>query len=87
MAVILPDAEAMKETVHLLSVSDAYMDANETLQFEQDLESLLLEAFATGATVEGTWELADSSETIPTWTIEITKTAEADTRYDPEVIE
>ena len=71
------------------------MDANEPLhedtaptrQFEQDLKALLLEAFATGATIEGTWELADSSKTIPTWTVEITKTAEADTRYDPEVLE
>ena len=75
-------------------VSDAIMETNDTAPeatatrtFEQELKSLLLEAFASGATVEGTWEFAGATDTIPSWTIEITKSAAADTAYEPELIE
>ena len=58
-----------------------------TLAFERELESLLLTAFAGGAAVEGTWNVTASVETVPEWTVEITKSSDANTAYDPEFIE
>ena len=58
-----------------------------TLEFERELESLLLNAFARGASVEGAWTITASVETVPEWTVEIVKSAGADTDYDPEFIE
>ncbi|WP_263017709.1 hypothetical protein [Natronobiforma cellulositropha] len=42
-----------------------------TVAFERDLEALVLEAFARGARVEGTWEICPSPSTVPDWTIQI----------------
>lgn len=44
-----------------------------TVAFEQDLKALLLEAFASGAAVEGTWSINLPVEGVPDWTIQITK--------------
>lgn len=44
-----------------------------TVAFEQDLNALLLEAFANGAAVEGEWKINLPVEAAPDWTIQITK--------------
>lgn len=44
-----------------------------TVAFEHDLKALLLEAFANGAAVEGTWKIDLPVEAAPDWTIQITK--------------
>ena len=45
-----------------------------TARFERDLESLVLEAFASGAAIEGTWEIELPVESAPDWTVEVSKT-------------
>lgn len=44
-----------------------------TLQFERDLESLVLTAFADGARIEGTWTVEVPVASAPDWTVELRK--------------
>ncbi|QLG61273.1 hypothetical protein [Halorarum salinum] len=62
-------------------------EAAVTREFERELESLLVNAFARGAVVEGTWEISGSVGAVPEWTVEIVKSAGAETEYDPDLIE
>lgn len=58
-----------------------------TAEFQRDLKTLILDAFANGAELEGTWEITVSVEAAPDWTIEISKSSAAKTAdYDPEYI-
>lgn len=47
-----------------------------TVAFERDLEALVLEAFAKGARVDGTWKIEPEPSTVPNWTIEIHRHSE-----------
>ncbi|MCU4742958.1 hypothetical protein OB955_18495 [Halobacteria archaeon AArc-m2/3/4] len=47
-----------------------------TATFERELETLVLEAFAKGARVDGTWEIESEPSTVPNWTIEIHRHSE-----------
>lgn len=44
-----------------------------TAEFELALRSLVLESFAGGARVEGTWEIELEPTDVPDWTVEIRK--------------
>jgi hypothetical protein len=44
-----------------------------TAEFELALRSLVLESFALGARVEGTWEIELEPTDVPDWTVEIRK--------------
>lgn len=57
------DIMAIEEDIQEASVA--------TVAFERELEALVLEAFARGARVEGTWEIQPSPTMVPDWTIEI----------------
>lgn len=67
--------------------TDPLEEAAATCEFERELGSLILSAFAGGATVEGTWEITDSVEAVPAWTVEIDKVVDANPEHDPEFIE
>jgi hypothetical protein len=58
-----------------------------TAAFENDLETLILEAFAAGAAIEGTWEITLSVTDAPNWTVEIAKNRTDGRTYDPEFLE
>jgi len=45
-----------------------------TEEFESALQTLVLESFAAGVTVSGTWDVACHSEVVPNWRITIEKT-------------
>lgn len=53
-----------------------------TETFEHALTTLILESFANGATIEGTWELATDSALVPNWRVVIEKTTPADLPSD-----
>ena len=44
-----------------------------TAAFERELERLILDSFAEGARIEGTWEFTSELDAIPEWTIEIAR--------------
>lgn len=44
-----------------------------TAEFELALRSLVLELFARGAKVEGTWDIELEPADVPDWTVEIRK--------------
>lgn len=58
-----------------------------TTAFEKDLKALVLEAFADGAAIEGTWEITLPINDAPNWVVEIAKVRTDETSYDPEFIE
>ncbi|GAA0256089.1 hypothetical protein ACFFQF_19285 [Haladaptatus pallidirubidus] len=58
-----------------------------TAAFENDLETLILEAFAAGAAIEGTWEITLPVNDAPNWTVEIDKNSTDDSTFNPEFIE
>lgn len=59
-----------------------------TLQFERDLESLVLAAFADGAMIEGDWEFQLPVASAPDWTVEIGKRrSETDASDAPELLD
>ncbi len=64
---------------------EAAVDA--TARFERELEALVLEAFAAGAAVEGTWTVGGAVAALPAWAVEVTRTAAAEPAYDLEFIE
>lgn len=47
------------------------------VDFEAALRTLVLDSFAEGATVEGTWELTSPSAVVPSWRVTIEKTDRA----------
>ncbi len=49
-----------------------------TETFEQALATLVLESFANGADVEGTWEITPPSDLVPNWRVVVEKTSTAD---------
>lgn len=53
-----------------------------TVAFERDLEALVLEAFANGARIEGTWEIRPRPTTIPDWTVEVGRRTATDDEAD-----
>ena len=68
------------------------MDTNQNTtlakkEFERSLKALLVEAFAEGVPLEGTWDVELSSSNLPKWTINITKQSPESPEYEPEVIE
>ena len=72
------------------------MDPNDTLreageataEFERNLETLLMEAFAKGAAVEGSWKIERPVAAVPDWTVEISKRyTDRDADYEPEFID
>lgn len=62
--------------------SDANTAGSSTDDFESALQTLVLESFARGATVQGTWEVTSHSSVVPTWRITIEKTDGADPPAD-----
>lgn len=57
-----------------------------TVRFERALESLVLEAFAEGAAIEGTWEIEPPVEGAPNWAVEVTR-ADTDPAYTPRFVD
>lgn len=53
-----------------------------TETFERALTTLVLESFATGAAIEGTWEISPESDLVPDWRVRIEKTSTADLPAD-----
>lgn len=71
-----------------MDASDRHEEAvDATARFERELESLVLEAFAAGAVVEGTWAVGGAVAALPAWAVEITRMAAAEPAYDLEFIE
>lgn len=67
-------------------VDDIAGDATATVAFERELESLVLQSFAEGAAVEGTWNVDLSVPGAPDWTVEIRRRdADGDEAYEPEL--
>lgn len=67
---------------------DTLQETSETtVEFERNLESLLLKAFSEGAAVEGRREIELPVDAAPDWTVEITK-IDGDERstYEPEFV-
>ena len=59
-----------------------------TVEFEHDLESLLLAAFADGAAVEGSWKFELPVADAPDWTVEVRKRhCETETSDAPELLD
>ncbi|WP_435156210.1 hypothetical protein [Haladaptatus sp. DFWS20] len=57
-----------------------------TAAFESKLKALILESFADGAAIEGTWEIILPLTDAPNWTVEVTKVRTDETSYDPDFI-
>ena len=66
---------------------DIQAESVATVEFEQDLQTLVLESFAKGAAVEGTWEIALPCSHVPDWTVTIRKTPCEETSYEPVLLE
>ena len=73
------DIMAIEEDIQEASVA--------TVAFERDLEALVLEAFARGARVEGTWEIQPSPTMVPDWTIEIQRHSPSAGDADDTILE
>lgn len=58
--------------------SDGNPAESSTDDFVSALRTLVLESFARGATVQGTWEITSRSTVVPDWRITIEKTERAD---------
>lgn len=59
-----------------------------TERFEEALSALVLEFFANGASVEGTWRIDQPCSVVPNWTVEIRKLAPGETAgYDARLID
>ncbi|WP_224333800.1 hypothetical protein [Haloprofundus halobius] len=56
-------------------------------EFEQSLQTLLLEAFAQGVPLEGAWVISLDSPNLPDWSVQIRKEEPESPEYDPEFIE
>ncbi|WP_336003082.1 hypothetical protein [Halorientalis halophila] len=56
-----------------------------TDDFESALQTLVLESFAAGETVAGTWTVTSSSSVVPSWRVTIEKTDEATLSRDSTV--
>lgn len=56
--------------------------ADMTAEFERDLEQLLLEAFASGVPIEGTWVFASKPEAVPDWSVRIEQCSRRPDRDD-----
>jgi len=50
--------------------------------FESALEGLVLESFAEGVAVQGTWEITPTLSVVPSWRITIEKIGDADLPED-----
>lgn len=57
-----------------------------TVRFQRDLESLVLEAFAKGAAIDGTWEIEPPATGVPNWTIEVSRCG-TDAGYTPRFVD
>jgi len=44
-----------------------------TDEFESTLETLIMESFAKGAAIQGTWEIKSSESAVPRWLVTIEK--------------
>lgn len=53
-----------------------------TADFESALRTLVLESYANGAAVEGTWDIGTPTTVVPNWRITIEKTEGADPPAD-----
>ncbi|QCJ45860.1 hypothetical protein [Haloprofundus sp. MHR1] len=62
-------------------------DSSALREFEQSLETLLLEAFARGVPLEGRWQITLNSPNLPDWSIQISEKPPAQPEYDPDFIE
>lgn len=54
----------------------------DTEHFEHSLSTLVVEAFARGAPIEGTWEITSGSDLVPNWRVVIEKMSTADLPTD-----
>lgn len=62
--------------------SNADSDATATDRFEAALRTIVLESFARGAAIQGTWEVTPPSSVVPDWRITIEKIDAADPPRD-----
>lgn len=70
-----------------MSSDDAIQEASAaTVEFEQELQALVLAAFAKGAVIEGEWEFELPVTDAPNWTVEIRKSYSEDADA-PEILE
>lgn len=53
-----------------------------TESFERALATLVIESFARGADVEGTWEITPGSNLVPNWRVVVEKTSAAELPTD-----
>lgn len=56
-----------------------------TADFEAALRTLVLESFAQGAAIQGTWEITPSASVVPAWRVTIEKTDAAEPPQDHSV--
>lgn len=66
----------------MTSRSDATAGDTPGADFEAALETLIVESFAKGVAVQGTWEVTPASSVVPNWKITIEKTDDADLPQD-----
>ncbi|MFC4553097.1 MULTISPECIES: hypothetical protein [Halorussus] len=72
-----------------MASEDGFSEATAaTVEFERDLESLLLTAFADGALVEGSWDVELPVSSAPNWTVEISKRSPDEAvQHEPEFVD
>lgn len=59
-----------------------------TVNFEQSLERLVLESFAAGVPVEGSWDVTVPLGDAPNWSVTIEKSYSVEeSSYQPETLE
>ncbi|WP_137288354.1 hypothetical protein [Natronorubrum halophilum] len=62
--------------------------AEATEAFEHELEALIIDAFACGATVADTWEITTPVSDAPNWSVTIeAKRSNDDSTFDPTFLE
>ena len=74
--------------MNLENLMDTHQNTTPAIgEFEQELKSVLMEAFSRGVPLEGTWDVTLDSPNLPDWSIQITKQSPETPEYDPEFIE
>lgn len=66
---------------------DLPSEAEATTEFQRALTDLIASAFARGAAIERTWEIAVPVAGAPNWTVTVEKTySDEEPEYDPELL-
>lgn len=63
-------------------------NAEATRRFERELNHLLMESFASGVTIERTWEITIPVADAPNWRVQIEKTyTDGEPPFEPDLLD